>query len=161
MILFVHTIIAFITTVCLRGSKSRKIFILFHESSPTWERPSMRHKGYVEQVKTDCIALGVIIEHTVSVCTSHRVSTAREEKRVGGQRFFCQIEPNWPLPHSTVPVPQLREAMPAGWVTYCSICASTMPRAQGRKRFNCIVKTIHFSYLPIIYLWGTLKKLFF
>ena len=30
-----------------------------------------------------------------------------------------------------------------------------MPRAQnGRKRFNSsIVKTIHFSYLPIIYLW--------
>ena len=53
----------------------------------------MRHKGYVEQVKTDCIALGGIIEHTVSVCTSRRVSTAREEKRVGGQRFFCQIEP--------------------------------------------------------------------
>ena len=25
---------------------------------------------------------------------------------------------------------------------------------QGRKRFNSIVKTIHFSYLPIIYLWG-------
>ena len=24
---------------------------------------------------------------------------------------------------------------------------------QGRKRFNYIVKTIHFSYLPIIYLW--------
>ena len=26
---------------------------------------------------------------------------------------------------------------------------------QGRKRFNSIVKTIHFSYLPIIYLWAT------
>ena len=44
----------------------------------------MRHKGYVEQVKTDCIALGGIIEHTVSVCTSHRVSTARDEKKGWG-----------------------------------------------------------------------------
>ena len=27
-----------------------------------------------------------------------------------------------------MPVPQLRDARPAGWVTYCSICVSTMPR---------------------------------
>ena len=49
----------------------------------------------------------------------------------GGWRFFSQIEPNWPLLYSTVPVPRLRDARPAGWVTCCSICASTMPRAQN------------------------------
>ena len=33
--------------------------------------------------------------------------------------------------YSTVPVPWLRDARLAGWVTYYSICASTMPRAQN------------------------------
>ena len=34
--------------------------------------------------------------------------------------------------YSTVLVPRLMDARPAGWVTYCSICASTMPRGQNR-----------------------------
>ena len=42
-------------------------------------------------------------------------------KRGGGGRFFTQIEPNWPLPYSTVSVPWLRDARAAGWVTYCSM----------------------------------------
>ena len=29
---------------------------------------------------------------------------------------------------------------------------------QGRKGLNSIVKTIYFSYLPIIYLWSELRK---
>ena len=62
-----------------------------------------------------------------------------------------------PLPDSTVPVPLLRDARRAGWVTYCSICASTLynPESpeQGRKMFISQVKTIYYSYLPIIYLW--------
>ena len=47
-------------------------------------------------------------------------------------------------------------ARPADWVTYCSICASTMPRAQNRAEKGSIlhiVKTIPSSYLPVIYLW--------
>ena len=61
----------------------------------------------------------------------HRISTARKEK--GWVRhFFHQIESNWPLPYSTKPVPRLKVARPAGWVTYCRICESTMPRAQNR-----------------------------
>ena len=89
----------------------------------------------------------------LGVSAYRRASTAREEKG-WGQRFFRQIEPNWPLPYSTMPIPRFRNARPTGWVTYCSICTSTMPRAQkkNRKRFNYITKTIHFSYLPIIYL---------
>ena len=50
----------------------------------------------------------------------------------GSRLVFSQIEPNLPLPYSTVPVPLLRDAWPAGWVTYCSLCASTMRRAQNR-----------------------------
>ena len=48
-----------------------------------------------------------------------RVCTSRGEEGWRGCRFFTQVEPNWPLP-SNVPVPWLRDATPAGWVTYCS-----------------------------------------
>ena len=66
------------------------------------------------------------------------VCTSREEMR-GGWGVFTQIEPNWPLPYSTVPVPRFRDARPAGWVTYCSICASTLPRAQNRAEKGSIL----------------------
>ena len=60
------------------------------------------------------------------------------------------------LPYSTVPVPGLRDARPAGWVTYCSICALRKYNAestkQASKRFNSIVKTINIADLGIIYL---------
>ena len=62
-----------------------------------------------------------------------------ERKRGGGWCFFTQIEPNWPLPYSTMPVPLWRDARPAGWVTYCSICASTMLRAQNRAGIGSIL----------------------
>ena len=64
--------------------------------------------------------------------------TSREE--MGGRwGFFTQIEPNWTLPYSTVPEPLLRDARPAGWVTYYSICASTMPRAQNSAGIGSIL----------------------
>ena len=95
----------------------------------------------------------LIVLHS-SFSWAHRESTAREE-RGWGLHFFRQIEPNWPLPYSTVPVPWLRDSRRAGWVTYCSTYMREYnPRAgQGRKGFNSFVKTIYFSYLPIIYLW--------
>ena len=62
-----------------------------------------------------------------------------EGKRGGGGSFFTQIEPNWPLLYGTVPVPWLRDARPADWVTYCSICASTMPRAKNRAEKGSIL----------------------
>ena len=49
----------------------------------------------------------------------NRISTARKEKG-WGWLFFPQIELNWPLPYSTLPVSQLRDARPVGWVTLCS-----------------------------------------
>ena len=93
--------------------------------------------------------------NSLSDTARHRISTARKEKG-WGPHLFHQIEPNWPLPYSTVPVPRLREARPAGLVTYWGICImheynAEIPK-QGRKRFDSSVKTIHFSYLPIIYL---------
>ena len=71
----------------------------------------------------------------------------------GCRLVFSLIEPNWPLPYITVPVPLLRDARPAGWVSCFSLCASTMPRAkQGSKRFNYIVRMINIADLGIIYL---------
>ena len=85
------------------------------------------------------------------LCQNHRIITARKEK--GWRRhFFHQIEPNWPLPYSTVPVPRLREARPAGWVTYCSICASTMLRAQNRTGKGSILLWRRFTF-PIFQLF--------
>ena len=80
----------------------------------------------------------------------------KKGKGRGGRHFFHQIEPNWPLPYSysTVPVPQLRDARSAGWVTYIAVYVRVQCRdpKQGRKWINSIVKTIHSSYLPVIYL---------
>ena len=69
---------------------------------------------------------------------SHRISTARKVK-AGSRLVFSLIEPKWPLPYCTVPVPLLRDARPAGWVTFCSICVSTMPRDQNRAAKGSIV----------------------
>ena len=87
----------------------------------------------------------------------HRISTSRKEK-AGSRLVFSLIEPNWPLPYSTLPVPGLRDARPAGWVTYCIICASTMeePKTE-QQRFKYIVKTSNISDLGIIYLWTRVK----
>ena len=41
---------------------------------------------------------------------------------------------------STVPVPRLRDASPAGWVKCFSICACTMPRDQNRTAKGSILK---------------------
>ena len=81
-------------------------------------------------------------------------NTARWEKG-GGRHFFHQVEPNWPLPHSTVQVPQLRDARQAGWVTFCSICASTMPRVQNRTAKGSTLMEDETLYPSgyIIYLW--------
>ena len=81
-------------------------------------------------------------------------NTARWEKE-GGRHFFHQVEPNWPLPYSTVQVPQLRDARQAGWVTFCSICASTMPRAQNRTAKGSTLMEDETLYPSgyIIYLW--------
>ena len=68
----------------------------------------------------------------------HRISTTRMEM-AGSRLVFSLIEPNWPLPYSTVPVLGLRDARPAGWVTFFSICASTMPRAQNRAAKGSII----------------------
>ena len=101
---------------------------------------------------------GMALPWEQRVCTVHL-----ERKRGGGWCFFTQIEPNWPLPYSTVPVQWLRDARPTGWVTYCSICMrETMPRAQnraGKGSILHIVKTIGFYHLVIIYLWCSHTKL--
>ena len=70
------------------------------------------------------------------------------------QKSPTRLQPNWTkLPYSNMPVPGLRDARPACWVTFYSICTNRMPRAQNR--FNSIVKTINIAYLGIIYLCNT------
>ena len=51
-----------------------------------------------------------------------------------------------------MPVPWLREVRPAGWVTYCSICASTMQRAQNRTGKGSILLWRRFTF-PIYALY--------
>ena len=86
----------------------------------------------------------------------HRIITARKEK-AWRRHFFHQIEPNWPLPHSTVPVPQMRDARPASWVTYCSICTSTMPWAQNRTGKDSILMWRRFTFpIFLIFIYGFL-----
>ena len=72
-----------------------------------------------------------------------------------GLNIFSQIEPNWPLPYSTMPLPWLRDARPKGWVNCFSICASTMPRAQNWTAKCSILKEdkILCPSGYIIYLW--------
>ena len=86
----------------------------------------------------------------------HRIITARKEK-AWRRHFFHQIDPNWPLPHSTVPVPQMRDARPASWVTYCSICTSTMPWAQNRTGKDSILMWRRFTFpIFLIFIYGFL-----
>ena len=76
----------------------------------------------------------------------------------GGERhFFHKTDP---CRTDTVPVPWLRDARPSGRVTYCSICASTMPRPiQGMKvQFYCeddllLLSSYYLPMLPCTSLW--------
>ena len=82
-----------------------------------------------------------------------RESTTREVKG-RGRHFFTQIEPNWRRAGTTVGGCQAGGLGPL--LQYmCEYNAGS--QKQGRKRFNSIVKTISFSYLPIIYLWPIYK----
>ena len=87
---------------------------------------------------------------------SHRISTARKVK-AGSRLVFSLIEPKWPLPYCTVPVPLLSvegcRAIGLGHLLqYMREYNAERPK-QGSKRFNCIVKTINIADLGIIYLW--------
>ena len=55
-------------------------------------------------------------------------------------------------PFSTMPVPRLRVARPAGWITCYSICASTMPRA-WRTAKGSTHMTKHFAHLGILFIY--------
>ena len=84
---------------------------------------------------------------------THRIITARKEK--GRRRhLFHQIEPNWPLPYSTVPVPRLREARLSGWVPLLQYMRKygTMPIAQNRTGNGSIQLWRRFTF-PIFLLF--------
>ena len=94
---------------------------------------------------------------TAELCTQlyvlgpYRINTASKEKG-WGRHFFHQIEPNWPLPYNTVPVPRLGDTRLAGWVTFCSIFTSIMPRAQNRAGRGSIILWKHSLSLSFYYL---------
>ena len=56
---------------------------------------------------------------------------------------------------NTVSYVQLRDARPAGWVTYCSICTNTMPRAQNRSEKGSILLQRRFT-LPILLYYSSM-----
>ena len=76
---------------------------------------------------------------------------------MGGGRLFLHDKLNLIDPcrtvRATVPVWQLRDAMPAGWVTQfqCMREYNAESPKQGKKRFNSFVKTTNIAYLGIIY----------
>ena len=113
------------------GNKSRYTVLLIHDSRTmhSW-RPCLLLFKALFIVFISLTQLLIYISFPLDICT-HRISTTRMEM-AGSRLVFSKIEPNWPLPYSTVPVPHLRDARLAGWVTYCSISASTLPRAQNR-----------------------------
>ena len=57
-------------------------------------------------------------------------------------RLHSQIEPNWPLPYSTVPVSLLRDAIgrQAGSPVSIFVQVHTMPMAQNRTGKGSILK---------------------
>ena len=84
----------------------------------------------------------------------------QERKRVGGDSSSLKL--NLTDPCHTVPCQYHSWGMP-GWQAGSPIAVYARIQCrgpkQGRKRFNYIVKTIHFSYLPIIYLCRSLSIL--
>ena len=78
----------------------------------------------------------------------HLVSTHRGVKGVGNH-FFSQIEPNWPLPYSTVPVPLLRDTRPAGHGSTVSVYARVQCREPktGHLKVQFSRKTKYFADL--------------
>ena len=100
------------------------------------------------------------IKMQVCKCYTWINNIQQDGKRKGGRLFFSQIEPNWPLPYSTVPVPLLRDVRPAGWVNSFSMCAEYNAESpkQDNKRFISQVKTKYIADLSIIYLWQRLIR---
>ena len=134
-------------------SLSRNCLNLRIQTEPIRYHRWVRMQRYTESLISvpDMLALHTVykIHYVASIRTKEYVHL--ERKRVGGWCFFTQIEPNWPLPYSTVPVQWLRDARPAGWVTYCSICASTMLRAQNRAGKGSILLLLLLLLLLFIY----------
>ena len=81
----------------------------------------------------------------------HRISTARMVKG-GGRHFFHQIKPIWPLPFCTMPVPRLRDARPAGWVTWLQYMREYNVETQNRAGIGSIILWRRFT-LPIFLLF--------
>ena len=84
----------------------------------------------------------------------HRVSTAREEKG-WGPRFFRQKNLTDPAVQyrASTTVKGCQSDGLGHLLQYMREYNAKSPK-QVRKRFNSTAKTIHFSYLPIIYLWS-------
>ena len=85
-----------------------------------------------------------------------KINNIARSDKAGSRYIFNQIEPNWPLLYSTLPVPLLMDARPAGWVNCFSICVSAMPRAQKRAAKASILKEdeiLIYTYIIYIYIY--------
>ena len=88
-----------------------------------------------------------------SIYQQHRISTARKE-RDWGRHFFHQIELTTAVEYRASTTDEGSHGRRAGSPIAVHICGSTQcwePKT-GQEKVQSIVKTIHISYLPIIYL---------
>ena len=133
------------------------VYMLKHKNLNSVER-------WLRNFKSNCHKMLILVPWKLTAPTvQHRESTSTTRELKGrGRHLFTQIEPYWTLPYSAVPVPLLGVARPAGWVTFCSIYASTVPRAKNMavKGLILFLKAINFSYLPIIYLCCTVYNMY-
>ena len=95
--------------------------------------------------------------------TPWRVGTAREEKG-WGQCFFRQIEPNGPLPYSTVPAPRLRDASQRAGspiAVYARVQCRDPKTGQEKVQFYCKYDSLFLSsyYLSMVHTLGEEESL--
>ena len=102
-----------------------------------------------EEINSRCAVLDSAMNR---MNQDHRVSTAREEKG-WGPRFFRQMNLNDPAVQyrASTTVKGCQSDGLGHLLQYMREYNAKSPK-QVRKRFNSTAKTIHFSYLPIIYL---------
>ena len=87
----------------------------------------------------------------------HRIITARKKKS-WRQHFFHQIEPNWPLPYSSVPVPLFKgsQTQRAGSpiAVYAQVQCQEPKTGQQKVQFYCEDDLLFWSSYYLSMLWA-------
>ena len=86
----------------------------------------------------------------------NKISNAARWEKEWGQLVYSRIESNFPLPYSTMPVPQFKDARPTGWVTFYSTVYARVQRREpktGQEKVQFSRKTKHFAHLGILFIY--------